>query len=216
MTRTAFYTSLRTRLGPFSQSQVEGLERILDEAERRKTPLRWLAYMLATAWHETARKMQPVREGGSESYLKSKPYYPWVGEGLVQVTWETNARKFGATKPGDCMSWPVALRALFDGMEKGLFTGKCLFDYIGVLGHADYRNARRIVNGLDKADLIAGYAETFENALKLAGWGEAEPLPAPAVPEPAQPPPPVQVVELPPEPAPAATGFWAWLKGIFG
>lgn len=212
MTRTAFYTSLRTRLGPFSQSQVEGFERILNEAERRKTPLRWLAYMLATAWHETARKMQPVREGGSEAYLKSKPYYPWVGEGLVQVTWETNARKFGATKPGDCMSWPVALRALFEGMEKGVFTGKCLFDYIG-LDHADYRRARRIVNGLDKADLIAGYAETFETALKLAGWGEA---PLTAIPEPVQPLPPVQVAEIPPEPSPPATGFWAWLKGLFG
>ncbi|MDR6632320.1 hypothetical protein J2X72_001104 [Phyllobacterium sp. 1468] len=49
MNRAAFFASLRARLfarGP-SQSQVQGMDAILDEADRRKTEPRWFAYMLA-------------------------------------------------------------------------------------------------------------------------------------------------------------------------
>ncbi|WP_207388212.1 hypothetical protein [Lichenihabitans psoromatis] len=161
--RAAFFDTVRASLfgGWLSSFQVEGMTLILDEWERRKlTDTRHLAYALATTFHETGAKMQPVREGGGEAYLKAKPYYPWVGEGLVQVTWEVNARKFGATKPGDCMSWPVALRALFDGMGQGLFTGKKLSDYFNATVN-DPVNARRIVNGIDKAEVIAGYHRLF-------------------------------------------------------
>ena len=70
-----------------------------------------------------------MREQGGETYLRGKPYYPWVGMGLVQVTWEANGKKFGAQSPADLLSWPVALRALFDGMLQGMFTGKKLPDY---------------------------------------------------------------------------------------
>lgn len=44
-------------------SQKEGVEAIfLEWEERALTDLRWLAYILATAFHETGRKMQPVVE----------------------------------------------------------------------------------------------------------------------------------------------------------
>lgn len=165
--RAIFYAGARRELGKLRQSQVDGFERILDEAERRAVILPQLAYILATVWHETAKRMQPVREMGGEAYLRRKPYYPWVGEGLVQVTWEYNARKFGAKKPGDLMSWPIALRALFDGMGRGMFTGKRLDDYIAP-PKVDFINARRIVNGLDKADLVAAHAERFRALLANA------------------------------------------------
>lgn len=170
--------------GTLKQSQVDGLNKILAEWQRRKlSDVRWLAYMLATTFHETGGKMQPVREGGGESYLRSKPYYPWVGEGLVQVTWEKNARKFGATKPGQLMTWPIALKALFDGMAQGMFTGKKLGDYFNALVD-DPVGARRIVNGTDKAQLIAGYHKNFLDAinasmdtLKLAEVDKADAVP---------------------------------------
>lgn len=170
MNRAIFYDAIRAKPfgGSLSSSQVDGIEHVLDEWERRRlTDLRWLAYMLAIDYHETAHTMQPIREKGGEAYLRSKPYYPWVGEGLVQVTWETNARKFGATKPGDLLSWPVALRALFDGMIDGMFTGKKLADYF-TASKTDWTNARRIVNGTDRAALIAGYAKAFYAALQAA------------------------------------------------
>ena len=184
MNRAAFFSAARANPvgGSMNQSQVDGCTMILDEWDARKLgDLRWLAYRLATTFHETARTMQPIREMGGDGYLKSKPYYPWVGEGLVQVTWEANARKFGATKPGDLLTWPIALRALFDGMIKGMFTGHKLADYFHE-STADWINGRRIVNGTDKADTIAGYGKAFYAALLAA----AVPVEAPA--QPVQPP----------------------------
>ncbi|WP_245504044.1 hypothetical protein [Lichenihabitans psoromatis] len=211
--RAAFFDTVRASLfgGWLSSFQVEGMTLILDEWDRRKlTDTRHLAYALATTFHETGAKMQPVREGGGEAYLKAKPYYPWVGEGLVQVTWEVNARKFGATKPGDCMSWPVALRALFDGMGQGLFTGKKLADYFGATVN-DPVDARRIVNGTDKAEVIAGYHRLF---LAAIGSTSAVAMVAPVAPVPAVPvAPPQHIDKLAPAPAPTTWGDW--LKSAF-
>lgn len=215
MDKAKFYATLRARESvvfgtSLTQGQVNGLEKILDEGQMRGTTLRHLAYILGTAYHETAHTMQPVREMGGEKYLRSKKYYPWVGEGLVQVTWETNHRKFGATAPGQMMTWPIALRAIFDGMTLGMFTGKKLSDYISG-DKKDYAGARRIVNGTDKAALIAGYAETFEKALRAAGYVGQAPAPSPvptAEPKPIPQPP----VEQPAEPK---KGFWAWLFSLF-
>jgi hypothetical protein len=62
------------------------------------------------------------------------------------------------------MEMEVAVAILFTGMEKGLFTGRKLIDYF-TAGRADWRNARRIVNGLDRAADIAGYGRAFHRAL---------------------------------------------------
>lgn len=168
--RKTFFDHVRLSLfgGFLSGSQVTGLSNILSEAERRgPCDLRYLAYRLATVLHETGKAMIPVREAGGEAYLKSKPYYPWVGMGLVQVTWDYNGKKFGASKPEDLMGWPVALRALFDGMDEGVFTGRKLSTYFNE-SMDDPIGARHIINGSDKAALIAGYHAQFLAALKAA------------------------------------------------
>jgi putative chitinase len=160
-----FFTSIHASFGQLKQTQVEGFTNILNEWDRRQLDdERWLAYMLATVWHETATQMQPIREMGSDAYLRSKPYYPYIGEGLVQVTWKRNYLKFGATQPGQLLQWPLALHALFDGMIHGLFTGKELGDYFS-MRLDDPIHARRIINGLDKAALIAGYYRKFLGAV---------------------------------------------------
>ena len=165
--RAAFFNAIRAPLfgGHLTASQVDGMIRILDYMDAKPVlDVRWRAYMLATTFHETGATIQPVREAGGEAYLRSKPYYPWVGEGLVQVTWEVNARKFGALQPGDCMTWPVALRALVDGMVGGMFTGRKLGQYFAAKVD-DPVNARRIINGLDRAEMVAGYHRQFLAAL---------------------------------------------------
>jgi hypothetical protein len=53
------------------------------------------------------------------------------------------------------------------GMTQGLFTGRKLGDCIHD-GNCDYRNARRIINGLDQCALIAEYAATIERILRNA------------------------------------------------
>ena len=177
--RKIFFDAVRKK--PFDgillSYQVDGLSRILNEWERRKlTDLRWLACILGEAKHENGHTMQPVREGGGEDYLRSKPYYPWVGEGLIQVTWEKNHRKFGATEPGQLMGWPIALTALFDGMIKGMFTGKKLADYFNDT-ITDWVNSRRIVNGTDKAGEIAVICQHFYTALLAATSPIPQPIP---------------------------------------
>lgn len=171
MNRADFFDHIRQSVfgSKMTQPQVEGVTKILDYRDSNwpKMSDEELAYVLATVTHETGHKMQPIREAGGERYLRSKKYYPWVGEGLVQVTWEVNAKKFGAKKPGDLLTWPVALRAAFEGMIKGVFTGKKLADYIGA-GRANYVGARRIINGTDRAALVAHYARAYLLAFKHA------------------------------------------------
>ncbi|MDP9855941.1 hypothetical protein [Agrobacterium tumefaciens] len=53
------------------------------------------------------------------------------------------------------------------GMLEGLFTGKKLTDYFN-LKKDDPVGARAVVNGRDKAKLIAGYYKSFLDALEAA------------------------------------------------
>ena len=50
------------------------------------------------------------------------------------------------------------------GCTEGWFTGKKLSDYLNNMT-SGYREARKVVNGLDDADLIASYARLFQQAL---------------------------------------------------
>jgi hypothetical protein len=57
------------------------------------------------------------------------------------------------------------------GCLDGDFTGKKLSDYIKP-GSVDYVNARKVVNGTDRANEIANYAKRWEQALR-AGFEHA-------------------------------------------
>lgn len=147
-----------------------------------------LAYVLATAYHETAHTMKPVKEYGGETYLKSKKYYPYVGRGYVQLTWDYNYKKASTALGVDFIKNPSLLLEakysvpiLITGMKEGWFTGKKLSDYISYL-NSDFVNARRIVNGTDKADLIAGYAKSYDTDLKTLGYGSETPVIVPEKP----------------------------------
>lgn len=182
MDRKVFFDEVRASLfnGTLSQGQVDGLNAILDEWERRKWgDLRWLAYMLATAYHEVARTMQPIEEyghGAGHEYGKPDPvtgevYY---GRGLVQLTWKANYQKMSAlvgvdlvTNPAMALQLPIAVQIMFDGMRDGLFTGVGLQRYFNP-ALDDPFNARRIINGTDCAEQIASYHARFLKALKGA------------------------------------------------
>lgn len=145
-----------------------------------------LAYVLATAYHETAHTMKPVKEAywlkNAEEWRKRNlRYYPWYGRGFVQLTWEANYKKAGdkigvdLIKNKDLALDPiVAARILVVGMIEAWFTKYKLSDFINI-GKSDYVGARRIINGTDKADLIAGYAKLYEKDLLAAGYGVVKP-----------------------------------------
>ena len=172
--RKEFYSQIRATLvkGGLNQAQVDGFEAILDEWEKRKLQdLRWLAYIMATAWHETAQLMQPIEEFGRG---RGKAYAPtYYGRGFVQITWKRNYAKFSdvidvdlVTHPEKALEMDNAIQILFAGMIDGLFTGKALSDYFDK--NADWRGARAIVNGKDRAAEIAGYAQKIWDSLRIA------------------------------------------------
>jgi hypothetical protein len=164
--------------GSLTKGQVDGMERIIDywQTKWSKMPMDEFAYLLATVAHETAYKMQPVKEAGGERYLRSKKYYPYYGVGLIQATWKRNWDRLGIKSAEEGLQWPSALHAAFYGMAAGIYTGKKLADYIGH-GRRDYVNARRIINGTDRAQDIADKAMAFRSALLKAQ--EAIPAPQP-------------------------------------
>lgn len=208
MDRKAFFESIKSSLfdGRFSKPQVEGLDAILDESERRGWEPRWLAYALATAYHETGKTMQPVSENLNYSAAGLRRTFPryfqtdaiatayarqpqrianrayanrlgngneasgdgwrFRGRGLPQITGRTNYAKFGIERsPDDALVMAVAVRIMFDGMQKGSFTGKNLADFFNDK-ETDWVNARRIINALDRANDVANYAKLFHRAIK--------------------------------------------------
>lgn len=203
-----------------TQGQVDGMSAILSEWERRGyTDLRWLAYMFATTFHETARKMQPITEYGARSYFNryegrkdlgntvAGDGYKYRGRGYVQLTGRRNytlaSQKLGidlVNNPDRALEPTIAAAIMFLGMTEGWFTGKELSDYFND-SKADWVNARRIINGVDKASTIAGYAKAFYVAL----------LDATEKPEPVNTFTPDQTVTVQPDdpgPEPIATPGW--------
>ncbi|GAA0247112.1 hypothetical protein LNAOJCKE_0427 [Methylorubrum aminovorans] len=157
-----------------SQSHVDGLNHLLDtwESAYGAYPRAYLAYALATTFHETARTMRPIEEYGKGKGRKygvavnGRVYY---GRGYVQLTWDYNYKKAGSKLSVDLLNKPelaldpvIAAKIMYAGMIEGWFTGKKLSDYID---RSDAVGARRIINGTDKAALIAGYHARFLAAL---------------------------------------------------
>ncbi|EGR0718702.1 hypothetical protein B7489_08770 [Vibrio alginolyticus] len=180
--------------GEMTKEQSLGCDRyiltyFLLRSKRMHIPLSYLAYSLATVYHETAYNMQPVEEDGKgvgHEYgvldpVTGQAYY---GRGDVQVTWKYNYERLSKllfntdtleqgvdlVNNPDLLLTPIySAQATLLGMATGLFTGKKYSDYLDQ-ETPDYTNARRIINGVDRSETIAGYAHDFERALKL-GFG---------------------------------------------
>ncbi|MEW9616012.1 glycoside hydrolase family 19 protein [Shinella sp. S4-D37] len=197
--RKAFFDAARGTLygGRLARAQVAGLTALLDRFEQggETRDRRFLAYMLATAHHETGGRLQPVREtfaATDEAAIDrldrafaagrlpqvSAPYWrrdgegkSWLGRGLVQITHRRNYARLAVLTGIDLVGRPelatetaAAVEILFVGMLRGAFTGRRLADHFSD-ARADWVGARRIVNGLDRAEKVAGYGRAFFAAL---------------------------------------------------
>lgn len=196
--RAAFFAAVRSSLfgGRLSEQQVRGMQTLLDAWERLAgdRPLQQLAYILATVFHETGRRMVPVREGFAKSDVEacaavarlhaqgriSRNYalpvhgVSYYGRGRVQVTHLANYRKlqerFGrpfVAHPDLLLNDAIDAEVAIVGHLEGLWTGRRLDEFLGA-GGDDPTGARRVVNGTDQAGRIATHYGDFRAALEAA------------------------------------------------
>ena len=187
---------------PLKPTAAGGLAAILDSLAEDPdvSDVRWVAYMLATVRHECAGRWQPIEEFGKG---KGRPYgvpvtvadgdgtqytNVYYGRGFVQLTWRKNYDQMGRAlnmgnalvlHPEHALEPATAYQIMSLGMRRGMFTGKSLANYIHD-DECDYFQARRIINALDRAADIQGYAQELEALLRanIAAAPSAEDKPA--------------------------------------
>jgi len=210
--RQKFIAAYEAAFGVIAKPEWKaGLDTLLGAAEGdpQITDLRWLAYMLATVKQECAGHWLPIEEfgkGQGRDYGKpvtvtdpagNKFTNVYYGRGYVQLTWVDNYRTMGTQlgnrlvyEPQLALDPEIAYKVMSLGMRKGMFTGVGLSKYINDQ-KCDYVNARRIINGTDKAQTIAGYATKLETILRdsvvvatdgVPNLPQPEPQPQPAQP----------------------------------
>jgi predicted chitinase len=197
--RRIVFAGLRNAVfgGRLGQGQVEGIEAVLTRfCARGWAEPRWLAYMLATAHHETGGTMQAVRETfaptDEEAVARlerawragrlptvTMPYWrrdpegrSYYGRGLVQITHRENYAKMSRVTGLDLVAEPdLALRP--DVASTILVVGMTEGLFSGARlsdffsgTTADWIGARKIVNGTDRAKKIAVTARAFDAAIR--------------------------------------------------
>lgn len=143
----------------------------------RATSLHYKAHIacgLATVQWENNHTFEPVKEVNwlSESWRKKNlGYYPFYGRGYAHITWERNYDLYAGVMGLDLVDDPelalrhdVSLFVLARGMKSGDFTGRRLEEYI-TRNKMKFVNARRVINGENKAHEIAALAEEYMDAL---------------------------------------------------
>lgn len=199
--RASFYDGYRKAFGRTSSEQVAALESVFSAISNNGdlTDVRQVAYVLATIQFETAQTFKPMTEYGSETSLEERyggtrglrygntqpgDGARYRGRGYVQLLGRANYAKLNVKlglkgTPDDLIVHPeralepsIAYRIQASMMREGLATGLKLDDYIHG-DKADYVNARKIVNGLDRAVLIAENAKKLEAILRASLAEEA-------------------------------------------
>ncbi len=182
---------LIVKLAPIAKTVNNKPENILrliwQECEKQKvTDKSHIAYILASAHHESGMGKYMVEFASGKAYegnIKQLgntqqgdgPRYK--GRGYVQLTGRRHYTSYtGILKNErglnvDLVNYPekattpeVAAFILVHGMKNGKFTGKSLSNF-GAGANFDFKKARTIVNGLDKADSIAALAKKYRTAL---------------------------------------------------
>ncbi|WP_165958005.1 glycoside hydrolase family 19 protein [Segetibacter sp. 3557_3] len=184
-----------SRFGPLTNSLADAFRFLLSQIEKddrfsnTESDRRQLAYCMATFKWETAHTMHPIDEYGGDPYF-NKRYGPstsvgkmlgntkpgdgalFHGRGYVQITGRRNYAKARSLTGVDLVTQPdlakdpvVAYQIAIQGMKEGWFTGKKLSQFINN-EKADFENARTIINGYDKAEIIANIARRYSEILR--------------------------------------------------
>lgn len=165
-----------TKVYPYSlpNDRESNKERIKQECKRLGATRNQTCYILATARHESS--YMPIEEidGRRQAIrLGYKGGANYFGRGFVQLTHNYNYKKYEdilglplVQNPHLVMEPNIAVFILVHGMLNGIFTGRRLSQYINST-KTDYYNARRVVNGTDRASLIQKYAREWEKYIMV-------------------------------------------------
>ena len=126
----------------------------------------------ATIYTNTEGVKYGIAGSGGDTYLYSDYPHLYYGRGFSQLTHWVNYKFAGEQLGIDLINNPdlalepkYAAEILVKGSKEGWFTSKKLSDHINDKSK-NYYQARRVINSLDKAQLIASYAVVFEKALR--------------------------------------------------
>jgi hypothetical protein len=198
--RAKFFSACKSRLpSVVSGDRAKAVEDIIGYWESKGyEDRRALAYVLGTAFRETAGTLRPVREGlcktdecsiaavtkllaekgVSGNYATpDKDGRSYFGRGYVQLTHAKNYKKLGEAlgwggalleNPSLALDHQKGIEILVEGMYRGLFTGKRLSDYFSPNAE-DWIGARKIVNpGSKRAEVTAKHGQDFHACLREA------------------------------------------------
>jgi predicted chitinase len=222
-----FYDEIRAAFGKISKEQVAHIDALVRATDG--LPIRHRAYVLATAWHETGRfrhtheiwgptaQQKKYEPGGAKARELGNTMkgdgFRFRGRGYCQLTGRNNYVRASSVVGVDLVGNPdlakrpdIAARCIVAGMRDGWFTGRKMADF------ASFVDMRRVVNGTDRAEMIAGYATAFLRAFMTM------PPPVPEAQRAAQPATPQETMaaKIAVGSFPArATGFWGWVRSLF-
>jgi len=184
----AWFAEYRNQFGSLSQGQVDGINFIIPNMEKDTEAAytnvtvfeRQMAYLWATMKLEVANTYKPITEYGTQYCANYDGGCTYKGRGYVQLTHKYNYRNMTphvnrilglnidlVANPTLALDPDIAYTVMSYGSFNGVFTGKAIGDYINANG-TDYYNARRVINGTNKASLVAGYAAKFQKVMEAA------------------------------------------------
>lgn len=164
------------RRGQRSANRATSAAAIVEAAKARGLSREQIAYVLATAEHESAgfSTLEEFDDGTKyENRADLQNTRPgdgprFKGRGYVQLTGRGNYTSYARITGFELVKLPTVLMnraalsvfVIVDGMSRGAYTGRRLDEFVSA-GRADFVNARRVVNGLDRAEKIAGQANEW-------------------------------------------------------
>lgn len=204
---------------------------------REVWPTRFASVAAAEPYARNPRGLaNKVYNGRLGNRVGSDDGYNYRGRGLPQITGRGNyeradkrLKELGylskseslVDNPDIALRPDIAAAILLIGSTEGWYTGKKLSDFFGP-GKADWKGARAIINGQDRASEIALHSQAFAKALKAAGYkpgGVAKSIPTAPVtvtPIPALKPAPIPANDIIKQPMVKTGGLLAWISSLFG